>query len=97
MKSPFYTFWNTKSILYSVIRNDNKINDCKGLPNNDSGRLFIGFPADYDIAVGDILIPQTKKNFNRLSPYWKWLLITKYRHKKDCFQNFLLSWNVILG
>lgn len=73
MQSPFYTFWNTKSVLYSVIRNDNKINDCKGLPNSESGRRYIGFPADYDISVGDILISSSNEKFyvvDTLVDYW---------------------------
>lgn len=73
MKSPFYTFWNTKSILYSVIRNGNKINDCKGLPNSDSDGRYIGFPAEYDIIVGDILIPNSNEKFyviDTIVDYW---------------------------
>lgn len=73
MKSPFYTFWNTKSIMYSVVRNENKINDCKGLPNNESGKRYIGFPADYDICAGDILISSNNEKFyviDTLVDYW---------------------------
>lgn len=73
MQSPFYTFWNTQGILYSVIRNDNKINECKGLPNRDSIGKYIGFPADYDITAGDILIPKTDEKFyvtDTLVDYW---------------------------
>lgn len=74
MRSPFYTFWCTKGIMYSVIRSDSKINVCKGLPNSDSDGRYIGFPADYDVLVGDILIPSSNEKFyvvDTIIDYWE--------------------------
>lgn len=73
MRSPFYTFWNTKSIPYSVIREGKKVRTYKGLPNNDASGRYIGFPADYDIAAGDILVPNSNEKFyviDTLVDYW---------------------------
>lgn len=73
MRSPFYTFWSTKGINYSLIRNNNKICTYKGLPNKDSTGRYIGFPAEYDILAGDILTPDSNENFyvtDTLIDYW---------------------------
>ena len=73
MRSPFYTFWSTKGITYSVSRNNSKIYSYKGLPNTDSKGRYVGFPAEYDILTGDILTPNSNENFyvtDTLVDYW---------------------------
>lgn len=72
-QGPFYTFWSTRGIMYSVQRDNMQIHEYKGLPNSDTKGKYVGFPADYDVTIDDILIPITNEKFyvtDTIVDYW---------------------------